>query len=123
MLQIKLDGVDVTVNIDKTPPVVTLDPGDGQSISLSHSLLLVNYSDPSSTLTSPPSTLPSGIDLSALQVKLDGVDVTANFYKYPAGAASDGVDIPAGQHTWNVRVADRAGNVASNMVTFTVTVS
>ena len=49
------------------------------------------------------------------------MDVTANFYRYPAGAASDGIEIPAGQHTWRVRVADRAGNVASNMATFTAT--
>ena len=35
----------------------------------------------STFLNSPPSTLPSGIDLSALQIMLDGVDVTANFYQ------------------------------------------
>jgi len=110
----------VSVNIDKTAPVVTLDPGDGQTLDRSHSLLLINYSDSGSWTGVPPVAV-SGIDLSALQITLDGVDVTANFYQYPAGAASDGVEIPAGQHTWNVRIADLAGNLASNMVTFTAT--
>ena len=49
------------------------------------------------------------------------MDVTANFYRHAAGAASDGIDIPAGQHIWNVRIADLAGNLASNLVTFTAT--
>ena len=56
-----------------------------------------------------------------MQITLDGVDETANFYKYPAGAASDGGNLAVGQHTWRVTVADLAGNVASNMVTFTAT--
>ena len=46
---------------------------------------------------------------------------TANFYQYSAGAASDGGNLAAGQHTWRVTVADLAGNVASNLVTFTAT--
>ena len=58
-----------------------------------------------------------------MQVKLDGVDVTANFYRHPAGAASDGIDIPAGQHLWSVRIADLAGNLAANLVTFAATIS
>ncbi len=77
---------------------------------------LINGEDPDPTKIKYNSQAPD-----VIETNWHGVDVTANFYRYPAGAASDGVDIPAGQHTWRVRVADRAGNVASNMVTFTAT--
>ena len=108
------------MNIDKTPPVLVLDPGSGQTLDLSHSLLLVNFVDSGSWTGVPPVDV-SGIDLSTLQIKLGGVDETANFYKYPAGAASDGVNLAVGSHTWSATIADLAGNVASNTVTFTAT--
>ena len=109
----------VLVNIDPTPPVITLDPGDGQSLDQSHPLLLIKYADSDTNV--PPQIVSAGLDLSTLQILLDSTDVTSNFYTFASGVVGNGGSLAAGTHTWSATVADMAGNVTSTSVTFTAT--
>ena len=109
----------VILNIDQTPPVITLDPGVGQTLDQSHPLLLIQYADTDTNI--PPVLMSSGIDLPTLQSTLDGVDVTTNFYTFANGAVGIGSNLVAGTHTWNATIADIAGHVTSTSVTFTAT--
>ena len=110
--------VSETVTIDTKPPVIELDPGNGQSVDLSDPLLRIAYLDPSGADTN---VAPAGLDLSSLVIILDGVNVTANFYIFASGAVADGSNLAVGTHTWTATIADLARNVASNSVTFTAT--
>ena len=114
-----LVGASVFVNIDPTPPVITLDPGDGQSLDQSHPLLLIKYADSDTNV--PPQIVSAGLDLSTLQIVLDSSDVTSNFYYFANGAVGNGINLVAGTHTWSATIADMAGNVTSTSVTFTAT--
>ena len=114
-----LVSASVLVNIDPTPPVITLDPGDGQSLDQSHPLLLIKYADSDTNV--PPLTVSSGLDLTTAQIMLDSMDVTSNFYLFATGAVGNGSSLAAGPHTWSATIADVAGNVASTSVTFTAT--
>ncbi len=111
----------VIVNIDRTPPVIALDPGNGQTLDQSHPLLLISYSDSGSGTGVPPVAVASGLDLSTLQITLDSIDVTTNFFVFPAEAVGDGSNLAAGTHTWCVSLTDVAGNVVSNVGTLSAT--
>jgi hypothetical protein len=110
----------VSVNLDKTPPTIALDPGHGEQFDNSHPLLIIDYADTNGLAQ-------SGIDLSTLAITLNGVNVTTNFYKFgsPAGSGAGRAlwvtNLVANTYTWTASVNDYAGNTVSTTVVFTAT--
>jgi hypothetical protein len=104
----------VPVNIDKTPPEITLDPGANQTNDLSNPLLVIEYNDTNGLAS-------AGLNLDTLQITLDGEDVTTNpstnsglaFYRFEAGAIGNGSNLVAGTHTWSATIVDLAGHVTT----------
>ncbi len=104
----------ILVNLDKTAPTITLDPGNGQSFDLSHPLLIVEYADTNGVVS-------SGLNLDSLVITLNGNDVTTNFHRF-ANRSILATNLPANaQNVWSARIADYAGNIVTNTGTFTST--
>lgn len=61
---------------------------------------------------------PSGLNLDSLVIRIDGEDVTTNFYRFGRGAVGNGSNLVAGSHTWSATIADYAGNVTTVSNTF-----
>jgi hypothetical protein len=96
--------------VEATPPIITnLKPPDASITNDNVSTISANYSDP------------SGINVSTVVLKVDGIDVTSsaivtasNVTYIPVTALTDGV------HTVYVEVKDNFDNLASEIWTFTV---
>src|SRR2546429_664564 len=71
--------------IDKMPPTLTLDPGNGQRFDNSDPLLIIEYADLVGAKTTAG---PSGLNPASLRVALDGTDVTKHFYIFKTGAVA-----------------------------------
>jgi len=110
-----LVSADVLVNIDLTPPIITLDPGDGATVDLSNPWLTMQFSDPSSNMVS------AGLNYNSLTITMDGVDVTTNFFLSTNGAVGDASAAPTGWHTNIISIADGADNVTSATNSFYAT--
>lgn len=101
----------IGVTTDNTPPVLTITaPADGSSVSTQIPIITLGYSDAT-----------SGVNLSTLQVTMDGLDVTSAFARTPTGAtATLASPLTDGPHTVRASIADQAGNVNSTTATLTV---
>ena len=110
-----LVSASVLVNIDPTPPLITLNPGDGATVDLSNPWLAMQFSDPASN------TVSAGLNSSSLTITMDGVDVTSNFCIAVNSAVGDASAAPAGWHTTIISIADTADNVTSVTNTFYAT--
>ncbi|MBI3097561.1 MAG: hypothetical protein HYY93_04845 [Planctomycetes bacterium] len=104
---------------DRTAPLLTLDPPDGAAVSSATPLIVVSYEDPS---VGAPPVSGAGLDLSTLQIVLDGAPVAptsvgASQATYQVPESSP---LPNGPHTFTVTLADAVGNVAQAGSAFTV---
>jgi hypothetical protein len=96
--------------IDVTVPSITgLTPADGSTVTTTRPAISAGLADAG-----------SGIEPTALQIMLDGVDRTSAAGVTPDGFTLDPGDLAAGTHTVSIAVADRAGNVATATASFTV---
>jgi hypothetical protein len=100
----------VLVNIDTQAPTLTGSPGDGDIVNSLRPPFVIEYSDEL-----------SGVDSSVLSVVLDGTNITAQFETFFAGALwAPTNDLSAGEHTWEITVADVAGHTVVASATFTL---
>ncbi|MFA6093804.1 MAG: hypothetical protein WCU88_09605 [Elusimicrobiota bacterium] len=93
---------------DVTPPLLSLLPVSGSTITLAGPAIVVSYSDSG-----------RGMDLASVRLSLDGTDMTAQAVVW----ASSAVYVPAaalsqGTHTATTFAADLAGNGSSISTTF-----
>jgi len=96
--------------IDVTPPTITgLTPSDGAIVTTATPLISADFSDNL-----------SGINLSSVQILVDGVDRTVGANITPSGFTLQVAALSAGPHTVSVSVSDIAGNSASDSSTFDV---
>jgi PKD repeat protein/Tol biopolymer transport system component len=98
---------------DTTAPIIEfVSPTDGSTVSTSRPTITVTFSDTE-----------SGVDPSTYKTFINGVDVTPTTGVTPDGATyTPTAPLPAGDNTLTASVADRAGNVASVTIHFTVAV-
>jgi hypothetical protein len=103
----------VPVNIDKTPPTILLDPGNGDQFDNSYPLLIIDYGDTNGLA-------PSGLNLDTLSITLGNVDVTTDFYQF-ANRAILSTNLSSGTYTWSATISDYAGNSVTSTVSFFAT--
>jgi parallel beta-helix repeat protein len=96
--------------VDTLPPIITnLQPPDLSTTNDSTPIFSADYSDL------------SGIDVSSVMLKVDGVDVTLSATVMASGVSYiPGVPISDGIHTVILEVKDNAGNLATIAWSFTV---
>lgn len=95
--------------VDRTPPTITItSPATGATLTSASVGISVTFSDDS-----------SGINTTSFAAKLDGVDKTNSFSVTATGASYQGT-LADGQHTVDVSVYDRTGNLGQASVSFTV---
>jgi len=100
--------VDVALNIDKTPPILSISVG-----------AVVN--DPTPQISGDFSDSGSGVDVSQLVIRLDGFDVTAQANVTASGFTfTPTIPLSEGSHTVSVIILDLATNLASASSIFTV---
>jgi hypothetical protein len=105
-----ITNLSVTVNLDKTLPSLALAPSDGTAVSTLRPTFTAVYSDAL-----------SGLDLSSLQILLDGDDVTSSFsISGDTATFTPSSDLEPTNHTWQVTILDAAGNARVSAATFTV---
>jgi parallel beta-helix repeat protein len=104
------DDYPLTNYVDTTPPTITnLQPPDGSITSDNTPIISADYGDP------------SGINVSSVVLKVDGIDVT-----FSATVTASGVSyvpitaLPDGIHTVYLEVKDNYGNLATTTWSFTV---
>ena len=97
--------------VDTIKPVLTIVAPVGAINSTSPSAL-AQYSDSG-----------TGIDTSSVHVFVDGSDVTAGFSVGNASVTGTLAGLNEGTHQFRVKVADRAGNVADQTVSFLVDIT
>lgn len=95
------------------PSITSFKPGNGAVFS--------STNDVSVTAEYVDNRLGTGIKTSAVRVKVDGVDKTSKAKVYSSKLSLLLVDLSYGQHSIEVRVSDRAGNI--RVRTHTITVS
>src|SRR5579872_488517 len=127
-LHVDLDskpGSQLTVTVlgqsrDHTPPVLTIAaPANGSVINTPQAHLDVKYQD----LPGAGEPAASGVDVSTLQVLLDGVDRTSLFTKLSNEATADlpaSLALSQGSHTLTASIKDFAGNKAQATSQFQV---
>ena len=95
-----------------TPPaIVDVAPPGGQIVNTSRPNVYATFNSPGEV----------GINLSSIQVVVNGRDVTASATRSPTFITyAPGIDYPDGQVTVTVRVSDAAGNAASRSWSFTI---
>ena len=105
---------------DHTAPVLTIAaPADGKAVNTATPSIGITYNDP----IGAEEPAASGVDITTLQVTLDGVDRTALFTRRSGDASAT---VPAdlaltpGPHTITATVRDLAGNTATATSRFTV---
>ncbi|MCG3148484.1 MAG: hypothetical protein PCFJNLEI_01928 [Verrucomicrobiae bacterium] len=106
------------VNLDLTPPAITLFPGQGGTNDWSNPILAIEYYD---TNTTTVGAMPSGLDFSSLLITLNGVDMTTNFHQFADGAALSTNLAYNLTNTWSATIADYAGNAVTSTVSFSST--
>jgi alpha-tubulin suppressor-like RCC1 family protein len=95
---------------DKVKPYIAVtQPARGSTIMQKRPIIIVNYSDAQ-----------SGINLRTLSIKVNGTDRTKRFIKTAAQATWQSTPLPEGRNTVIARIADKAGNYASDTCVFTV---
>jgi hypothetical protein len=103
-------SVSVTLNIDKSVPMLTLSPMDGSSVNEERPLFTASYTDGL-----------SGLNISSLRIFLDGQEVTASFSKQANQATfTPSQNLASGGHSWNAEIADMAGNNRTATAAFTI---
>ncbi|MDO9465206.1 MAG: Ig-like domain-containing protein [bacterium] len=97
--------------VDATPPVITnLQPEDGSTIE-----------EPKPTISAEYLDSLSGIDVSSVNLLLDGEDVTGNATVTDTKiTCAPAQDLESGEHTVALEIKDIAGNTAIKTWTFTV---
>jgi PKD repeat protein/flagellar hook assembly protein FlgD len=93
---------------DKTPPTLSLNPANGTTVNTTAPLIEIGYTDDS-----------SGVDLTSLAIRMDGVERTALF-QVTATKATYLAPLAGGQHLLEVALKDKAGNQAQAMSRFTI---
>lgn len=103
----------VTVDLDRTAPTITnLHPANGSTVEALRPVLSAAFADAL-----------SGVDPAAVQITLDGVDVTGDAAVTEIGfALTPAADLAQGSHALSITVADGAGNSTTAASTFTVQV-
>jgi hypothetical protein len=107
-------------NADHTPPRVTVaQPAPGSTIGTATPRIDVQYQD----LLGVGEPVASGVDVSTLQVLLDGVDRTSLFTVRSSDASWDvpsGLALSEGVHAVTASIKDRAGNLGTTTASFSV---
>lgn len=99
------------LTIDTVRPTIQhVSPANRETIGTVSPTLLVRYSDGEG----------SGIDRASVRLTLNGADITRGATIDELGAFYQARDLQPGEHTLQVRVADRAGNEQRQTVRFTV---
>jgi len=98
----------ITVNTRK-PTIRIIEPSTGSTQTSSSIRVDILYDD-----------AVSGIDLSSLNVLLDGIAVTSDLAKTLREALGILYNVPNGVHTLSASIADNAGNSTITTATFTV---
>ena len=93
---------------DTTPPVMTISPADGTTLSSTSPAITVSYTDTG-----------SGVDPKTLAITLDGIAFTSQFAVGPASATAQPV-LSGGQHVIAATVKDKAGNAGAATSRFTI---
>lgn len=105
-----------TVQTDITPPDINIiQPVDGSIIATNTPLITITYNDAE-----------SGVDLSSLQVLINGTDKTPLFTITDHEATYQILEadpLPEGENTISASIYDQAGNQASTSSTFTIDVT
>jgi outer membrane protein assembly factor BamB len=96
--------------IDSSPPVITnLQPPNSSTTNDNTSTISADYSDP------------SGINVSSVVLKVDGIDVTSSVTVIASNVTYiPGTALSEGSHTIYLEVKDNIGNIATITWTFTV---
>lgn len=107
-------SVSFTVLSDGTPPSLAfLNPLDGGTVNTRHPEFRLAFDDGTG----------SGIDVASFRLTLNGTDVTASAVVTPTGATyTTASPLPSGDNTATARIADRAGNVQTAAIRFTISV-
>ncbi|MFC1714359.1 Ig-like domain-containing protein, partial [Candidatus Poribacteria bacterium] len=102
-----------TFIVDTTPPEISIiSPENGSTIPTLTPLISVSYDDAT-----------SGVDISTLQILIDGTDYTGSFNITPTGASYQLPPEQAledGEHTIQASISDMVGNVAKATSIFQV---
>jgi fibronectin type 3 domain-containing protein len=100
----------VGLNIDKTPPILNvISPAMGSTLNTSKPEISVEFSD-----------VLSGINLSTVNLYLDGMDVTMDASFTPSGLTyTPIIALQDGTHTIQVSASDNAGNTGETSNTLT----
>jgi parallel beta-helix repeat protein len=108
-----LASVTWSFTVDSTPPIITnLQPHDGEMINLDIPLISADYSDL------------SGINVSSVLLKVDGIDVTSFVTVTGSGVSyTPGIPFSDSIHTVYLEVRDIYGNLATASWSFTVDTS
>jgi hypothetical protein len=102
-----------TVKLDKTAPSVILSPANGSSVTNAQPTFTAGYSDAL-----------SGISVSLVQILIDGTDMTSSFSVSSSQATyAPSSALTDGNHTWQARIVDNAGNTNTVSSTFAVVIS
>ncbi|MFH1868598.1 MAG: carboxypeptidase regulatory-like domain-containing protein, partial [Candidatus Omnitrophota bacterium] len=103
----------VNINVDNVLPVIDIvEPGDGSIISDDTPFVNITYSDAH-----------SGVDITTLEILMDGIDCAGDFnissgaatYQLPPASA-----LADGSHSIQASISDMAGNNAVTNITFEV---
>lgn len=106
------DLITVTVKPapDTTPPTLTINPANNSTVNTTLPLVEITYSDDR-----------SGVDTATLSVVVDGTNNT-NLFTVTDSKASYQLSLGGGQHTIDVSLKDKEGNLAQASSRFTISV-
>jgi hypothetical protein len=99
----------ITAIADPQPPQLRLDPPEGAVRNTATLLLMMTYQDAE-----------SGVDLTSVQMSLDGVDVTTLLTVTATQATYQTTTLPDGLHILEARLRDRAGNATQGTAHFSI---
>lgn len=104
------DFLTVTVQADTTAPALSINPANSSTVNTTAPLIEVSYSDAQ-----------SGVDTTTLSITVDGFNYT-NLFAVTNTKASYQLSLGGGQHTIEVSLKDKAGNLAQATSRFTISV-
>jgi PKD repeat protein/flagellar hook assembly protein FlgD len=108
LLQRSRSGVTTIPVADTTPPLVTISPGDGTTVSTITPSVQVAYSDTG-----------AGADPATLAITIDAIDFTSRFTV--AGSSATGqLTLSGGLHVISASIKDRAGNTGQAVAQFNI---